>query len=408
MAIVARCADALVISFRGTVTISGDGTDWFDVGDRYIKYKTLIDAVDRYVNDSANGIDKVYVTGHSLGGGVAEEFMYDGKHQGAKYEAVVFASPGTTIGHNRDDGRIFAFEIDGDLTPDKPFTGHNAGTYVHYLHDFDGQLLPVKVSSFHDSVLYESLTGTLESNGFNFSELNDGDNIQEHISIMIDLKTVKKNVVNNLDSNNELAEDCDFLFGADGDDTIVGGDSENILYGNCNDDLLEGQENNDTLYGGSGSDTYYFDTPISGAIGHDVVFDESGGLDTILMGEWFNTLDTLYTFDNDPIFDDHEHDLVFSLDGNDLLINITPGEYSLTVGDTTSVGEIRIQDMGEADHRIESLFLEDTDERVSLLAIYNALVSVVPDSRNWTIFETIGSNDDNGGYGKSVNYIAQV
>jgi pimeloyl-ACP methyl ester carboxylesterase len=411
LAIVARCEDALVISFRGTVSRETDGTDWFDVNDHYDKFTTLIEALDQYIANPANGIETVYVTGHSLGGGTAEEFMYEHKDKnGVEYEAVVFASPGASILHNRDDKRIFAFEIDGDLTPDKAPTGHNAGTFVHYSHDHDGQYAAVQMASFHAMSLYESLTMTMERDGFAFDELNDGDNRQDNHSVMVALTTVNHGqVVSIMDTDNRLEEDADFLFGALGNDTLEGGNDENTLFGCGGNDFLEGQEENDTLFGGSGSDTYFFDDPSwVGGIGNDLVYDESGGLDTILMGDWANDLDTLYTFDDDIFFDDHEYDLAFSLDGDDLLINFTIDSDSLDVGSAESEGEIRIQDMGEADHRIESLFLEDTGERVSLLAIYEALNSVVPDSTKWTIFETTGSNEDNGGYGKSVNYIAQV
>ncbi len=80
-ALIGRSADALFVSFRGTNDVDGvidtllqntpDSAQW-SVGaksDHYALFADLRAAITQYVNDPANGITTVYVTGHSLGGG---------------------------------------------------------------------------------------------------------------------------------------------------------------------------------------------------------------------------------------------------------------------------------------------------------------------------------------------------
>ena len=305
VALVARCGDALMISFRGTVRndpfepATDDDEDWFDVNDRYSKFKDLIDHVDSYVKDPANcSIKTVYVTGHSLGGGVAEEFMHAHKDTDqVKYEAVVFASPGASILNNElsDDKRIIAFEIDGDLTPDKNPTGHNAGTTLHFSHDNAGQFV-IEKGDFHGITLYRSLTESLERDAFPLGGLKSRDTGTASYKVMVALRTVDGVVTNNIAADNTFTEDNFFLFGGDGHDTLKGGLFGNVLYGNKGNDKLYGLASPDRLYGGAGNDILDGGSGgdiMDGDIGNDIYYVGTTGDVTIEKSNLATEIDTV-------------------------------------------------------------------------------------------------------------------
>jgi subtilase family serine protease/pimeloyl-ACP methyl ester carboxylesterase len=96
-ALIGRTSDALFISFRGTDEKTSDVAQWFARQDHWALFNQLVPAIDQYVK--ANHISKVYVTGHSLGGAMAQQFMAthaDGN--GVSYRSDTFASPGYGVG----------------------------------------------------------------------------------------------------------------------------------------------------------------------------------------------------------------------------------------------------------------------------------------------------------------------
>jgi Ca2+-binding RTX toxin-like protein len=136
-AFAAQCENTLVLSFRGTndndgafLTTNGDRTpdvyDWTHMAEHYAKFQSFIDAVDKYV--TANGIQNVYVTGHSLGGAMVLAYMIDHpKISRVNYEAVTFAAPAYDI-VGVSDNRIVSIEMNNDLVPDTG--GYHAGHIV--------------------------------------------------------------------------------------------------------------------------------------------------------------------------------------------------------------------------------------------------------------------------------------
>ena len=267
-AIVARSADAVLISFRGTVSKLRDGTDWFDIPDRYEKFNTLVNAVDEYVSND-HSIKKVYVTGHSLGGGTAEEYMWNHKNYGSygsgknkvTYESVVFASPGTGISRNENDhSRILAIEIAGDLTPDKPTRGYLGKTF-HYVPQGAGQLSPVQLCDFHSMDLYESITNKLEALDFSLGSHKHDD----HVIVALKKDPIREVIDegNNLKGDLLLYSNEDIIFGGKGDDTLEGKRKSDQLFGGPGNDTLDGGNSvldfgrdHDVLTGGTGNDTY--------------------------------------------------------------------------------------------------------------------------------------------------------
>ncbi|PKB13279.1 hemolysin type calcium-binding protein, partial [Novosphingobium kunmingense] len=103
----------LALAFRGTDQFA-DFADYPDFTlDHYAKFKPLIDAIDAYVADPANGIQQVLVSGHSLGAGMVQEFMSD--HAGSLYQAVTIGSPGSDNNDGiEDDPRIVNFAHTSD------------------------------------------------------------------------------------------------------------------------------------------------------------------------------------------------------------------------------------------------------------------------------------------------------
>jgi hypothetical protein len=119
-ALVARSDDALFVAFRGSNDIDGgigsspDSSQWpLDKrADHYKLFNKLVAAIETYI-DGHPEITKVYITGHSLGGGMVNAFMQS--HPGSIYEAVSFGSIRYGDGPSRDDDRVTNVWNDGDM-----------------------------------------------------------------------------------------------------------------------------------------------------------------------------------------------------------------------------------------------------------------------------------------------------
>jgi hypothetical protein len=146
-ALVARSDDTLVLSFRGTNDSSEKGQhaldpiaqhhpdkdhwDPFDFGsrddmtDHYRFFNELFLNLNEYINNNPE-IQKSYVTGHSMGGAMAIEYMsrMNDPSIADYFEAAVFAAAPFVNMRNllgfvhrkdyRDDDRILQIEISGD------------------------------------------------------------------------------------------------------------------------------------------------------------------------------------------------------------------------------------------------------------------------------------------------------
>lgn len=294
-AIVGRASDSLFLSFGGTDGIFDIVADITKpVGGfktHYDQYTPLIDAIDNYLTTHSE-ITDVYVTGHSLGGAMAEAFMRE--HLDTKYHAVTFeAAPYGFLGDTFSvDTRLLQFEFSGDLIPDM---GVNSG-YVVSIEDADKlsftndfSLNPLKYHGMdlshafaqfldnekitiqtEDMVFGELISIPVDLTKLTFGEGNDEITYATLINgLTKGLKmlaggfagsptTIALNALEILDHIknlwNQAGNSHRTILSHLGNDVVYGGDLSDQLYGGDGNDRLSGGRGDDSLYGGNGDD----------------------------------------------------------------------------------------------------------------------------------------------------------
>jgi hypothetical protein len=119
-----RSADALFIAFRGTNDRHGtdslvenrspDTKSWLDMEEHYSHFADLTPLLAAYVADSSKGISSIYVTGHSLGGAMAQIFIQRSASRLVLVEGTTFASPGFKRESFDPEPSVHNFWIAGD------------------------------------------------------------------------------------------------------------------------------------------------------------------------------------------------------------------------------------------------------------------------------------------------------
>jgi Ca2+-binding RTX toxin-like protein len=347
----------LAIVFRGTdfsTSVPGiingiedfaDATLFRDA--HYQKLQPLISAAIAYANDPGNHVSTVAVTGHSLGGEMAELFATKGADGagGLNYppesiSIVSFGSPGVPPGRTAPatlQDRILhlfntqdpvythtmpiplRFLLPSPLEQAVAFGFSVLSTFSHLGNGtaidlpFTNGLLDVSFTE-HDKSIYLGVAQDIaDSSLASLSPADAAITALNGSSNAFHVANGAANFVVGLEGNDTIAgggghdflaggSGNDFLAGAGGgdglsggvgadllgggagNDTLLGGADNDSLLGNLGNDSLDGGAGNDTLFGGSGSDS------LLGGAGADVL---SGGLqnDSLSGGDGDDTLD---------------------------------------------------------------------------------------------------------------------
>lgn len=259
-ALVGRSQDALFISFRGTndsLDAAQDLAGAFDA--HWLEFGALRAAVTSYINDSANGISHIYVTGHSLGAAMAQAMMIE--HAGdSRFEAATFGSPGYLLGFNQDDGRIANFANDGDLVSFVQVINRIDGDRNVFVDGITG--LTVGLTE-HSMNLYYAEAQFLRANGIDIGETEGASTPIDYDHFVFAAHDIGGNAftIGNLDETLFGTSDADWMLGSAGSDTLIGNDDpfaqdHDIMNGGDGDDIILG-EFTDTIIGGAGTDLLY-------------------------------------------------------------------------------------------------------------------------------------------------------
>jgi Ca2+-binding RTX toxin-like protein len=218
---------------------------------------------------SANGIDQVFVTGHSIGGAMAQIFMNDIGLTDARYAAATFGSIG--YASNLNDRRVVHFQHTDDI----------ARTLVDPFVDYQGEIVRVSSEiSERRSIAEHSIANYVETiKDFTHagSEMPDFMNLKDHRPGYASQWAIGDSGDNRLAGEDGWENEVDeTLLGLDGNDTLFGGLGMDSLKGGAGQDALNGGRGKDILLGGAGADRFVFDFEFesrSGLARRDVIKD---------------------------------------------------------------------------------------------------------------------------------------
>ncbi|SIT18720.1 Hemolysin-type calcium-binding repeat-containing protein, partial [Roseivivax lentus] len=332
-AIIAIKGDEIALAFRGT----DEKKDWEDnfsspennFDEHYALLSNFIEAFWGYIerNGGVSAFSEITITGHSLGGALAEKFMAS---YGIVYrdiaphlKGVVFASPGLSenflgpvnlfsVDHT-DDGVVnitsSASGVSGvgeNLLVSRPEAGSVSNISIT---NFSSYIDEHSISTYEDSVA--NIFGYY--GGSNFVEATFGTEISQSIeNWYVTIGTGQRDEINAGSGRDaifskegddriygggardliDLGAGHDEAFGEDGsdeihgwagNDSLYGGREDDSLFGGANDDFLAGEDNDDQLFGGLNNDRLYGDA------GEDTLWGE-GGNDQLFGGANNDTL----------------------------------------------------------------------------------------------------------------------
>jgi Ca2+-binding RTX toxin-like protein len=243
----------VAVAFAGTELEKGDLSDvagWVTSHIYYDAMSVFTDAVREYINKS--GAEQVFVTGHSLGGSMAQYFMEEANDGSGRFTGATFGSPGAL---DVQPDFMVHFERTGDPVP---FAGR-------LLYDKIGEIVtrPTKEEGFHPIVNHSienyiadierlSELDKLDRPGFlNFDDIHPG----RSSSWLVGDERSERLVT-------DRGKIWDKVFGQAGNDELVGYDGRDVLNGGIGNDKLIGGKGVDELTGGAGRDAFVFDAPL--------------------------------------------------------------------------------------------------------------------------------------------------
>lgn len=207
----------LGISFEGTNTsgwqsVADIKDDISDIDSHFDKLEAFAQRVAAFANEPGHHIDQILVSGHSLGGAMAQKFMNEFGRSDSRYIGVTFGSPGTLWGISLPNERFVNFVHDGDPVP--------KGGTVHLYH-VEGSTITVAADA----------SGFMSEHNLFFADGSNtlGEGVSYHNSIEFLSENLSK----------------DILFG--GHDITVGTNATDELHGS----VVYGLADNDKMYGSS-------------------------------------------------------------------------------------------------------------------------------------------------------------
>ena len=274
----------IALAFRGTAEfgfpfVAGDSGDWGPTGQRthFLAYQNLFQSLDAFIA-SQDSVNRVLVTGHSLGGAMVERYMdayTDNKLPGISYEAVAVASPQASF---RNDSRVLNIGHNGDIVYSiAGFKGANAVDNIFMLFNDGGFFdlgLGEAFGTQHDITIgYAHSVSTILSSRFYGETTRDSQIVINYSNQSDDIRKLvgdfftpddsqlilgrgadpSTDTLTNIKSGGTLSID-DWLIGGDGDDWLEGFRGDDILEGDVNDGPFAG--GNDTMAGGEGKDLF--------------------------------------------------------------------------------------------------------------------------------------------------------
>lgn len=338
-ALVARTDDALFIAFRGTNddanpfdrkhSQSPDRKHWRDFDAHYDLFQEMLSDLKSYVNNRAEGIQQVFVTGHSMGAAMVELFVRELSLEGdwgVPVTAVNFASPGIA-GAARNSLPVTSIHIAGDpiiASPLLPNGVRRAGEVSNVIFANTVMNSVIGVDSDHHRMTYfESLAVVLQDHGLTLQDLQgSGQCGRSYDDIFVSMQKTDNNqeiVISDRILLDSGFGTNDILIGGNGHDRIFGRGGDDFIHGGAGNDFISGGGGHDILHGGDGADT------VSGGAGRDTIFggdghdrlSGDGGHDLIFGG---TGQDTIYGgAGNDTLYGDNGRDLLEGGDGDDIL-----------------------------------------------------------------------------------------
>ena len=331
----------LAIAFRGTAEdtaklqngelVAQALSGWSPL---YETLRPLVNAVDNYVTtwreqdqEKGRGFEQLVITGHSLGGALAQKFIIDKVLNGQWWDkniiAITFGSPGSEkdpAGNASGVGTTGILNLvhDDDIVPN--LVGIRSARYGHDLlierPEFAGSV-PGTIE--HDKNLYletaRSIRGQLTTLGLPYSLSELETTYADRFFAAINSQKAKMPfyvcALRGGDASRPLiaiggnATNTMNLGCGVSDAFIIGGSKADAIVGSAHNDVLMGAAGNDTLDGGDGVDSAVFRGPLAGfdrnvLSGSVVIKDKSGreGTDTltnvelVLFDDWIWQVNT--------------------------------------------------------------------------------------------------------------------
>ncbi len=226
----------LVVAFRGTDS-GADVVDWLPLSNHYDRFSPLFPALREYLNKYS--IESVLVTGHSLGGAMAQFLMADAHDVlGRTFLGATFGSPGAGFLDNTDS-RLVHYEHFDDPVPE---IGWSAGNRVSgYLFEIDLMGNGVSVKEEHSIERYITTVDLLSQAGIDFTPVAAGTAINDPDAWALFPGTIGPDDFDAVSVPLATAKHA-LIYGQEGNDRLGGTRHSDIFNGGPGDDEIDGEE----------------------------------------------------------------------------------------------------------------------------------------------------------------------